>query len=642
MGIVNPNNASVSLSLQSEGIEEAKKAREALRAIKEEELAAAKAAKELADAQALQSQKIVKMATGATTAAHVVKDLTGGVGKLSETIGGSLSFFGPWGMAIGGVVALLGQLFDQMGKNEAALQKEQEEISRLAAAYKSLGDSASYAGAQEKLRQEQLADDAAKEVILRSQELHQVQTKIYKYEQEIREIREKQSHAVDSMRDVYDRQIDSIVKAIQKERDRKYQLEEYLEGEKEALAEQKRLREQREDEESEHQHLVAYERERMQKREKEIEEQRQKREKAAADAARQREKELAALAKLRDEAEKMAFKESSAGRIETLEREYEKRKKLAEEEFLDQKRRAQALTQIETMRVIAEEGEKQRIRDELAKKSASITATSSAPQTQTEKAEADWRATRDKILTEVQQLEEIQAQYEREFTATELSSSAEYLAIKDRQIEASKRLAEEELISLSRVSAAREEDARRAQKETFDQVYAQNALTEAQKAAADAAQKGFEAMASGLEAWGVESTAIQKMQMIASGIQAGADAIDYGARALAYFASGNPIAGAGMMAASAGKTAAAAAYAAGVADLGGSAPRTASAPSGGGSYSSSSLTGSTPKESNEITVNFAFEGSDNQIASALIRGLNATTGSLGRQKLKKNVISERV
>lgn len=599
------------------------------------------AEKELAAEQKKTNTLYKKLALGQKRWSMALKSGAEDLGLLVSGLSRSLGVIGPWAAAIGGALGLLMQLYKRLAKPPETKPTE-DRIKALTEAYKSLGDAASYAAAKQKLQAEDVAQRSVEELIKRNQDLERIKTQIAESESRTLELQRKYITASDAGRRDLNTRLGLEEQKRLKLEEQKEQLEGYIETQQKALAEEKRAREQREDAEIEHQHLVAYERERMQKREKEIEEQRRKREKAAADAARQREKELSALAKLRDEAEKMAFKESSAGRIETLEREYEKRKKLADEEFLDQKRRAQALTQIETMRVIAVEGEKQRIREELAKKSASVTATSSAPQTQAEKAEADWRTLREKILTEVQQLEEIQAQYEREFTASELSSSAEYLAIKDRQIEASKRLAEEQLNSLSRVSAARAEDAHLAQKETFDQVYAQHALTEAQKAAADAAQKGFEAMANGLEAWGVESTAIQKMQMVASGIQAGADAIDYGARALAYFASGNPIAGAGMMAASAGKTAAAAAYAAGVADLGGSAPRTASAPSGGGSYSSSSLTGSAPKESNEITVNFAFEGSDNQIASALIRGLNATTGTLGRQKLKKNVISERV
>ena len=46
-------------------------------------------------------------------------------------------------------------------------------------------------------------------------------------------------------------------------------------------------------------------------------------------------------------------------------------------------------------------------------------------------------------------------------------------------------------------------------------------------------------------------------------------------------------------------------------------------------------------EDRDLTVNFSFEGSDHQIAGAIIRGMNMSSAQLGSQKLRKNVISSR-
>lgn len=642
MALVNPSKAELSLSVQAEGIDDVKKTRDAIKDLRTEELALAKASKELAAAQAEQSAKLGKVGSGMMAAQHVVKDLSAGVGKLTETIGGSLSFFGPWGMAIGGVVAVFGQLWSSLSSGDDAIAKNKEEISKLAEAYRSLGDSATYAAAQQKVQVEDAQRRSVEELIARNQELEQIKAKIAESEGRQLYFHREYNQATESVQAMLEVRIaeeDRVQKDLIAQRDA---LEGYVATQQKALAEEKRAREEREDAETERQHLLAYYREQNQKREKELEDQKRAREKAAADAQKKREAEFAQLAALRQETEDQIFKASSASRLATLEREYEKKRRMAERDFNDSRLRAEALAQIETQRITALETERQRIKEEFAKKSAAIAMVGGEPPTQVEQAEAKWTEKRAKILGELAQLQDLQAQYEREFTASELSSSSEYLDLKQREIEAARVLADEQLKSYALIDEARKKDQEAATQAIFDQVYAEHALTKAQREAADAAAGGFAEMASGLEAWGIQSTAIQKMQMIASGIQAGADAIDYGAKGLAFFASGNPIAGAGMMAAAAGKTAAAAAYAAGVADLGGSAPRTASAPSSASAYSSASLTGSAPKESNEITVNFAFEGSDSQIASALIRGLNATTGSLGRQRLKKSVISDRV
>lgn len=561
-------------------------------------------------------------------------------GMISKTMG----LLGPWGAAVGGAIGMLTAFYNRLSKPPST-EEHEKRINALAAAYASLGQEATLAAAQEKLAAEATTKAMAQEIATRKTELDDLQVEQNKYFGKIREYDRLLETATGADIERY-----KNLRAAEKEKAASLQpqidsLKDYIALQDRTAEKLKDEREMRELEASEQKLRDAYNAEQEKKRQKAIEEEKRKREKAAQETARQREKEQTALANLRARTEEMAFGASSANAIERLNREYEQKKKLAETEYKNEQRRQQALAELETQRVIAVENEKEKIREDLAKRASAIKmAGGGTGTTNVEKAQAAWQTSRAQMMSEIEELQKLQADYEKNFTSVELSTSVEYLAIKDREKQAAKELAEAELASYSAISDARRKDLDASKEAMFEKIYEQKSLTKAQKEAANAANTAFSSMAAGLEAWGVSSTAVQKMQMIASGIQAGADAIDYGARALAFFATGNPVAGAGMMAAATGKTMAAAAYAAGVADLGGSAPRTSSSlPSAGASsYSANNLTGATPKEPNEITVNFAFEGSDNQIASALIRGFNASAGSLGAQKIKKSVISNRV
>lgn len=645
MAVVNTDKAVVKFEAEAVGLDEAKKLREEQRMQREAQKEQLRLEKELAAAEAQQKSRIAGVGSAMQAFTVAVKDSNANLGQFSHSLSGIAALFGPWGLAIGGVVALLGQLYEALSSGSKDIENQEKAINDLAAAYESLGETATISAAKQKLAEESATKAAARELAQRQKELEEKTAAMNKQ----RGLEEEWNIVAIKTRSMADRQEAIAKRDAAQQRAEAYQreidaLKSYINYQEESARETKRFRERQEDDETEHQLRVDAIKAELAERDKKRKEEEQKTDKARQDAARKAQQEELALIKLREETAAKAFGASGAGSVERIEREYALRKQRAQEEFTDERKREIALAELEAQRVIDVEQTRAKVREELQARAAAATVGKGVAETEVQKAEQNWAQRRQSILLESQNLERLQQDYEREFTAAELAQSAEYADVKSREIAAAQELAAAQLKAYEQIDAARQLDLQREQEAIFNKVYAEKSLTKAQKEAASAASTAFNEMSAGLEAWGISSTAVQKAQMLASGIQAGADAIDYGARALAFFATGNAVAGTGMMAAAAGKTAAAAAYAAGVAGLGGAAPSTPSSPSSAGasSFSSSTLTGAGARESNEITVNFAFEGSDNQIASALIRGFNATAGSLGAQKIKKGVISSRV
>lgn len=637
MPLVNPNKAEVMLSVAAQGIDSASQIQEQIREVNRLNKEQAAIQRELAEAAKAQEGKISKLGGVLKNSGGVVHNISMNFEGLGNAIFGVTSMFGPWGVAVGGAVAIIGSLISKIRDANSAAAENKEYIDQLAAAYASLGESASIAGAKEKIWAEQNSKAVASEMAMMQSRLENLQAQQNQY---FAQQREHEDQAIRNLQYgtrwvISEKErADAARKrgeALQEEIDI---LKEQIKTEEDIGREAQRRKEQAEDEALDHQYRVEAIRAELQQRE---------------EAKKKRIELAAALKKLEEETLKAAVA-ANGDAVEAINQDYDRRVEDAKWFYSTSKDlQAKAIEELEKQRNIAlvkEATEREQRRAQLDKEArAASGSTAGGGDSAVAQAEAKAAQVREKLMNELERLDQLRARYESEYTDQELAHHQQYLAIRAAEKAASQDLAKAQLKALSDVSAAREVDAARAEQELYNQIYAQNALTKSQKQMVSAVSTGFGAMAEGIEAWGAGAAVVQKAQMFASGLQAGADAIDYAAQAAAFYAVGNIPAAVGMTAAAAGKTASAAAYAAGLADLGGSSlPTTGSSAAAAAAAGSpvSTMTGASPQQSNEITVNFAFEGSDSQIASALIRGLNATTGSLGRQRLKKSVISDRV
>lgn len=167
-------------------------------------------------------------------------------------------------------------------------------------------------------------------------------------------------------------------------------------------------------------------------------------------------------------------------------------------------------------------------------------------------------------------------------------------------------------------------------------------FSDATKAAIKANIQGLNSWQEALNLFDKGCTAVQVLQMTASGIQAGADAVSLNAEALAAFSIGDIGRGIGLEAAATGKIAAVAAYIKGLAELGqnsGKVQEPNTSKSGGSSIGTTygALTGAT-EEHQTIDINLLYSWTDSQIANALIRGMNATAKTSGSARIDKRII----
>lgn len=628
---------------------------EVTEAAKKQAAAEAALAKAQADAAAKQRAQVGilrSMAGAGQQWTETLKSSAQGVGLLSEGLSKSMGILGPWGAAAGAALGVVTALWSKLSKPEDTKPAE-DQLARLAEAYRKLGVEASLAAAEMAVASEDAEKRSAAELVQVEQQIRSLTYSMERDERELTRIEEELSGDVLD----YDRmRLESIATAITERlnetRAQVADMRGYVDTQRKAM--QAEIDAQREEE-----YLKSFY-EQQERERKEQAARRQAEDAKAAQAAQAAAKQAAAravqetqqLAQLRVETEKKVFESATEDAIERVNYEYRVRAEQAERSFADETRRSQALELIEKQRIIAVEQaqrkadeeraraaeEQQRKRDALSQRAAGLSVAGASPESELEKAQAQWDSLRARILSDAQKVEQAMAEYEQLYSAEELSANAEYLRLNQLRIEAAENLAAAHEQAYARISAARAADMEAAKQATFEQVYASRTMTKAQKEAVQSLDDGFARMAAGAEQLGVASDAITVAQMVASAIKAGADAIEYGAKSLAYFASGNPVAGMGMAAASAGETMAAAAYIKGIADLGGSAPSTptaSAAASGGGAQS---LTGSTSSEPREMTINFSFEGSDQSIAGALIRGLNATSSTIGHQRLRKQMV----
>lgn len=627
---------------------------EVTEAAKQQAAAEAAMAKAQAEAQAREKAQIgllqrLKGAGDQWTGA--LKSSAEGLGLLSEGLSKSLGIFGPWAAAAGAALGVVTALWNKLSKPEDTKPSE-DQLARLTEAYKALGEAASLSAARMKLAAEEAAKRADQELVEREQSIEQMEKDLAKQREslqtgwtEIEVMGSKVRHRMSEQeKSAMEQTILDTERKIQAEKD-------YVDYQKQAAADARREQEKREDEETDRQLRLESIRKDISDREKaRADAQRQAEADAAkaqqaAEQARQKkrqemERQLQRLQQMEEETAKL----DSVDAMEAIKREYDLKEAKAKKEFSDEAMRQKALELLEKQRLAAVDKAREDIakrRAALDQKAQGVSLTKPQDDSEVGKATAQRDALRDKIIKDSQTVSDLMAQYEAEYTADELENNQQYLALKQKQIEIAGNLATAQEQAYSRIAAARQKDMESAEQATFDQVYAAHALTKAQKEAVSALDDGFAKMGEHADQFGAASKAVTAASMVASAIKAGADAIEYGAKSLAYFAAGNPVAGAGMAAASAGEVAAAAAYIKGIADLGGSAPSTpaaSTAASGGGAQS---LTGSQPSGDRELTVNFAFEGSDSKIADTLIRGLNASTTSLGHQRLRRQMVSER-
>ena len=623
--------------------------------------AAADAKVAAAQAQAIAIEKartaqLKNLAGAGNNWVGVLKSSAQGVTFLGEGLSKTLGILGPWGAAAGAALGVATALWGRLSKPEDTKPSE-DQLARLTEAYKSLGAAASLAAAEMKVAADEAAKQADKELIENEKRIRELQKELdginSDFERGYVEIQTLLGTNRATIDDQMRKEMQQRAAAAQAELDqRKGYVDYYKQSLKDMQRADENAADMARDEEIRRQTAIetnakdnASRAEARRKEEQDAAKRAADAEKARQQSAQQRLQQEAKLAALVNETERANIA-ASGDAVAAVNYEYKLKAAQAEKDFVDQKMRQQALALIEQQRIVAvakAEEETQKKRDDLTKRAQAVTLTMAGGDSNLEKAQAAWSALQSKIIGESQKISSLMAEYEKTYSAEELKSNSEYLNLKNQQIQAARNIADAQLDAYAKISAARDKDAAEEQQAVYDKVYAQKSLTKAQKQAVDAAKTGFETMAEGADAWGAASGAIQKANMLASAVQAGADAIDYGAQSLAYFAAGNPVAGAGMAAAAAGKTAAAAAYAAGLLDIGGSAPSQASgaaatAASGGGVQS---LTGSATSSSRELTVNFAFEGSDSKIADSLIRGLNASTTSLGHQRLRRQMVSER-
>lgn len=619
----------------------------------EEALAAAQAeleAKEKAQVKMLKSLDFAgKQWTGA------LKSSAEGVGLLSEGLSKSMAVLGPWGAAAGAALGVVTALWNKLSKPDDTKPSE-DQLARLIEAYKKLGSAATLAKAEMMLQAEDAEKRSAEELVRSEQRIRQLEQDISKSDQQISKYEQEALEATtDYQRMVAESAAQSLVESIVTSRAELEALKGYVATQKKAMSDEEQRQQQAEDEATDaairRQTIIDQNREDNAKREaarRQAEADAQKAQQAAEQARQraiqsrqQQEQKLAAMIAEADKAEVAATGDALAA----VEHEYAVKRAQAEKDFSDDKMRAKALEQIERQRILAvqmAEEDAQKKRDDLAKRAAGVTVSRSGPETEVDKVEQQWDQMRSKIISESQQIAALMAEYEKQYTAEELESSSEYITLKNKQKDAVTALDEETQRYYARLAKAREDDKQKDEEATEEAIEARYGLSEAQKKAVKALDDGFSKMGEHADQFGAASQAITVAQMVASAIKAGADAIEYGAKSIAFFTSGNPVAGAGMAAAAAGESAAAAAYIKGIADLGGSAPSQPSAGSAAASGGASAMTGSSGGgEDRDLTVNFSFEGSDHQIAGAIIRGMNMSSAQLGSQKLRKNVISSR-
>lgn len=624
-------------------------------AAKQQAAAEAALAKTQAEAAARQKAQVglLKSLAGAGQQwTGALKSSAQGLGLLSEGLSKSLGILGPWGAAAGAALGVVAALWAKLSKPEDTKPAE-DQLARLAEAYQRLGTAASLAAAEMAVASEDAEKRSAAELVKAEQRIRELTYQIDRDDRKLARLAQELEGAEDS----YGTMIATSVAMAAAERVRAAQdeidsLRGYVDTQKQAM--QAEVDAQREEE-----YLKAFwEQHEKERKEAQAREQADAaaRERAADAAAKQAAaraaQEAQALAQLRADTERKVYEAQTEDAVERVEYEYRMRRDQAERSYADAVRRAEALELIEKQRILAVEAaqkkadderakaaeEEQRKRDALTQRAAGLSVAGVAPQTELEKAQAQWDTLRARIIADAAKVEQTMAEYEQMYSAQELSANTEYLRLNQLRIEAANNLAAAQEQAYARISAARAADMESAKQATYDQVLASRTLTRSQKDAVNALDEGFSKMAAHADEFGAASTAITAAQMVAAAIKAGADAIEYAAKSTAYFASGNPVAGIGMAAAAAGETAAAAAYIKGVADLGGSAPSTpaaSTAASGGGAQS---LTGSSSAEPREMTINFSFEGSDQSIAGALIRGLNATSSTIGHQRLRKQMV----
>ena len=631
---------------------------EVTEAAKQQAAAEAALAKAQAEAQAREKAQVglLKSLAGAGNQwTGALKSSAEGLGLVAEGLSKSLGIFGPWAAAAGAALGVVTALWNKLSKPEDTKPSE-DQLDRLAEAYRKLGVSASLAAAEMALATEDAEKRSAAEMVKVEQQIRSLNVGIEKDERELARLEQELLDEGDSYaRMVMEAAAADIVDRVNKTKGEVKALQGYIATQKKGMQAELDIQDEEAkmakfwaDREKENQEAAA-------KKKSDDQKAAAAAEAAAKQAMARAQQEAQQLASLRAETEKKVFEASTEDMVARTEYEYAVRKKEAEKTFSDAARRSEALELIEMQRIAAvaaaqkkadedatkKAEEEQKKRDALSQKAAGLSVAGAAPESEVAKAEAQWDSLRAKIIVDAQKVDQTMAEYEQQYSAEELANNSEYLRLNQLRIQAAQNLADAQEQAYSRIAAAREKDMESAKEATFEQVVAAHSLTKAQKEAVAALDDGFGKMAAHADEFGAASKAVTAASMVASAIKAGADAIEYGAKSLAYFAAGNPVAGAGMAAASAGEVAAAAAYIKGIADLGGSAPSTpaaSTAASGGGAQS---LTGSVPSGDRDLTVNFSFEGSDHQIAGAIIRGMNLSSAQLGSQKLRKNVISTR-
>lgn len=643
------NAALKSVKTQIGEVTEAAKAQAAA----EEALAAAQA--EMAAKQKAQVGMLKSLAGAGQQWTGALKSSAEGLGLVSEGLSKSLGILGPWGAAAGAALGVVTALWAKLSKPDDTSASEQQ-LAKLTEAYKALGAEASLAAARVKAAADEAAAASDDELLQQEKNIEQWQKDLDAADKFLAKVRQEEIDITGDAQKELARQ--NVLNAESKKKSIEEKIKsakDYIAWQRQAQRDAQREEERREDEARERELITESNRVRLAKEQKEREDaarqaksdadkQQQQAEQARQRATQDRLRQEQRLAALVIEADK-AEVASTGDIVEAVKHEFDVKRAQAEKEFTDAKLRAKAIEQIERQRILAvqkAEEDAQKKRDDLAKRAAGVTVSRSGPETEVGKVEQQWDQMRSKIVSESQQIAALMAEYEKQYTAEELESSAEYITLKNKQKDAVTALDEETQRYYARLAKAREDDKKKDEEATEEAIEARYGLTEAQKKAVKALDDGFSKMGEHADQFGAASQAITVAQMVASAIKAGADAIEYGAKSIAFFASGNPVAGAGMAAAAAGESAAAAAYIKGIADLGGSAPSQPSAGSAAASGGASAMTGSSGGgEDRDLTVNFSFEGSDHQIAGAIIRGMNMSSAQLGSQKLHKNVISSR-
>lgn len=575
-------------------------------------------------------------------AAQGIGAATSGIRAMSGAIGGVMGMLGPWVAAINAVVAAAHFLWDYLeDEAEPTAEAHVDAVRSLAEAYLSLGESADWESARQKIAAEEAqkatiraADDAQKQLKLAEKQLALAQSALSITTADAEGSKERygwaSKEAIEAMN--LRNEAEKKLRIAEKELATRQQSFALTKAEIEEMARERAI-EKAQDEAAAKAESDAIQAEKDREA---------KRKAAAQAAAAQRKAELAAIDALWRQADEARWQAEKHSDEETFERQVEMQRQNAERQIKDAYRLAAALDAIETWaqaqrdKKSAEAAEKRAAETEKWLAEAAKRAETMTAPTIEDPEEANIV---EQINKTREQIEALNADWDRflSMSTSELDQySGQYLATIDA-ISA----AEQKQAALRDALAARRK--KQAEEAKFNEVKNSIAISKANQEAIDAQIKGYQELADGLETAGVGMNVMRAAQMTASGLQAASDAINYTAEAAANFAIGNVGTGLGLAAAAAGKTAAAVKYAKSLVELGFSAFDTGG---GGGDAaaasatpSTSALTGeSSSRGATEINVTMAFSGNAGRLGRYLVEEINAEARTPGGARVNAGVI----